>query len=120
MGVSPQRIAAYEEFWRREESDLWDWMEERLGVAYPVGERDEKAVGEARKAREKIGGKGNGKGKGGKMSEREVEEAIRVTEERLGVLKRVIREGKGGAKESSSVDGAGVGEVPVDDKGGGV
>ena len=90
-------------------------MEERLGVAYPVGERNEKAVGQARAVKEKIGRKEKGKGKkGGRMSEREVEEAIRVTEERLGVLKRAIREGK----ESFSADANGVGEESVVDEGG--
>ena len=112
--MSPQRIAAYEVVWRREDSDLWDWMEERLGVAYPVGERDAKAVGQARAVREKIERKGKGK-KGGRMSEREVEEAIRVTEERLGVLKRAIRDGK----ESPSASATGVGKASVVDGGDG-
>ncbi len=93
-------------------------MEERLGVAYPVGARDEKAVVQARAAREKIGEKGKGK-KGGRMNEREVEEAIRVTEERLGVLKRAMGEGKREIKESSAA-GTGVEEQSVDDRGGGV
>ena len=88
-------------------------------MAYPVGERDEKAVGQAKAARMKIGGKGKGK-KGGRMREREVEEAIRVTEERLGVLKRAVREGKGEGKESSSADATGVGEESVDEGGGSV
>lgn len=39
-------------------------MEERLGVAYPVGERDEKAVVKARVAREKVAGKWKEKGGG--------------------------------------------------------
>ncbi|KAA6411590.1 MAG: hypothetical protein FRX48_04870 [Lasallia pustulata] len=29
---TPERVAAYEEIWRREESELWDWMEERVGM----------------------------------------------------------------------------------------
>lgn len=40
-------------------------MEERLGVAYPVGDRDGKAVVQARAAREKISGKRKGKGEKG-------------------------------------------------------
>ena len=96
-------------------------MEERLGVAYPVGARDEKAVVQARAAREKIGGKRKGKGeKGGRMSEREVEEAIRRTEERLAVLKRAMEEGKGGAKEASSAGETAVGGEKVDEGGGGL
>ena len=121
VGISPQRIAAYEELWRREESDLWDWMEERLEVAYPVGERDEKTLVQARAARGKFGGKRKGKGeKAGRMNEREVEEAIRVTEERLAVLKRAMEEEKQGGKESSSAGETGVGGESVDDGGGGV
>ena len=116
--MSPQRVAAYEELWRREESDLWDWMEERLGVAYPVSARDEKAVVQARSAREKAGGKTKGE-KRGRMGEREVEEAIRITEERLGLLKRAVEEGKRGAKESSAGE-TGVVEESGDDRGGGV
>lgn len=97
-------------------------MEERLEVAYPVGERDEKAVVQARAAREKIAGKGKGKGeRGGRMSEREVEEAIRVTEERLAVLKRAMDAEKGGGREASSAAGeTEVAGEKVDDGGGGV
>ena len=29
---TPERIAAYEEIWRREEGVLWDWLEERVGA----------------------------------------------------------------------------------------
>ncbi len=92
-------------------------MEERLGVAYPVGARDEKAVEQARRAREKVGGKGKGE-KGVRMGERDVDEAIRITEERLGLLKRAVEEGKREVKESSA-GGTGVGEESVDDGGGG-
>jgi hypothetical protein len=28
----PQRLAAYEEMWRREESELWNWLEDRVGM----------------------------------------------------------------------------------------
>ena len=87
-------------------------------MAYPVGARDEKAVVQAKAAREKFGEKGKGK-KGGRMNEREVEEAIRVTEERLGVLKRAMQEEKRGVGKSSA-GGAGVGPESVDDEGGGV
>ena len=99
MMPSSQRIAAYEEVWRREESDLWDWLEERVGMAgssFPGGSGggDREAIAKTRKLREKSF-KGMGRAlKDLKMSEREVDEAIRVTEERLGVLKRAVREGK--------------------------
>ena len=119
MMPSSQRIVAYEEIWRREESDLWDWLEERVamqGVSYPNG-GDREAVAKARKAREKSL-KGQGKAlRDVRMSEREVDEAIRITEERLGVLKRAVQEGKGikgeleeGSEEEAAMGGDGSGE----------
>lgn len=94
-----QKIAAYEEIWRKEESDLWEWLEERVGmqgVAYP-GSNDQEAVAQARRQRAQIS-----RNKGllskladVKMSEREVDHAIRVTEEKLAVLKRAVQEKKG-------------------------
>jgi hypothetical protein len=107
MMPSSQRIAAYEEIWRREESDLWDWLEERVGmqgVSYPSS-GDREAIAKARKAREKSL-KGQGKAlRNVKMSEREVDEAIRVTEERLGVLKRAVQEGKEAQEKSEECSG---------------
>ncbi|KAK3997413.1 hypothetical protein QBC44DRAFT_315995 [Cladorrhinum sp. PSN332] len=85
----PQRMAAYEEMWRREESDLWDWIEERAGLDRlnadpPLRKRtvDPRTVEE--KLREE------------RMDERELREAIRVTEEHLQVLKSVIDKGGDG------------------------
>lgn len=73
--------------WRREESDLWEWIEERaglerLGADPPLRKRsvDPRTVEE--KLREE------------RMDERELKEAIRVTEEHLGVLKAVV-DGRG-------------------------
>lgn len=81
--ANPDRIVAYEEIWRREESDLWDWLEERVGLrrinegAMPIPKR---AV-EPRTFEEKI--------REERMNEREIEEAIRITEEKLQLLKVV-------------------------------
>ena len=101
-----QRIAAYEEIWRKEESDLWDWLEERVGMqglAYP-GAGDREAVAQARRQREQtLRSKGlRSKLADVKMSEREVNHAIRVTEEKLGILKRVVQEKKGVQDEMDS------------------
>ncbi|KAI0011623.1 hypothetical protein F4779DRAFT_572622 [Xylariaceae sp. FL0662B] len=80
----PERAIAYEEMWRREESDLWDWMEERVGLhrlngaAMPVHKR----VMEPRTVEEKL--------REERMNDREVEEAIKITEEKLQVLKSVM------------------------------
>ena len=97
---SSQRIAAYEEIWQREESDLWDWLEERVGIqglAYPDSGPDHEALAKARKQREQsLKGRATKKMLADlKMSDRTVDHAIRVTEEKLGVLKRSIEERQG-------------------------
>ncbi|KAI1116937.1 hypothetical protein F5Y14DRAFT_448730 [Nemania sp. NC0429] len=80
----PERAVAYEEIWRREESDLWDWLDERVGLhrmsegAPPIRKR----VADPRTM--------EGKLQEERMSEREIEEAIRITEEKLGILKSVV------------------------------
>lgn len=81
---APQRLAAYDEMWRREESDLWNWIEERaglerLGTDPPL--RKKRSV-DPRTVEEKL--------REERMDERELKEAIRVTEEHLEVLKSVI------------------------------
>ncbi|KAK3939875.1 hypothetical protein QBC46DRAFT_386839 [Diplogelasinospora grovesii] len=81
----PQRVAAYEEMWRMEESDMWNWIEERTGMdrlstGMPLPTR--KKVVDPRTVEEKL--------REEKMDERELQEAIRVTEEHLQVLKSVV------------------------------
>jgi hypothetical protein len=91
----PERVAAYEEMWRREESELWDWLDERVGLErlndgnLPMRKR----AMEPRTVEEKL--------REERMDEREVEAAIRVTEEKLKVLKGVMekkKDGKEGAR----------------------
>lgn len=79
---TPERIAAYEEIWRREESDLWAWLEERVGMErlHVVAAGEDKLV--ASRLRDE------------KMEAREVDNAIKVTEERLRVLKGVVEREK--------------------------
>lgn len=79
----PQRMAAYEEMWSREESDLWEWIEDRAGLERL--HRDplpRKKIVNPRTVEEKL--------REERMSERELKEAIRVTEEHLQVLKSVV------------------------------
>ncbi|KUI68327.1 hypothetical protein VM1G_04166 [Cytospora mali] len=80
----PDRIAAYEEMWRREESELWEWLEERVGMdRLNSGElHTRKRVMEPRTAEEKL--------REEHMDEREIKEAIKITEEKLHVLKSVV------------------------------
>ena len=109
---SPERIAAYDEIWRREESDLWDWLEERIrleGISYPASskQQDHEAVRKARTQREQ-----SVKGRGMQarlatesMKQREIDHAIKLTEERLQELKGSMqrkREPSAGEKPSSS------------------
>ena len=88
FSTRPERVAAYEELWRREESELWDWLEDRVGldgVAIPsLGQRQK--VLQSKEMAKKL--------RNEKMGDREVDEAIRITEERLGVLKEAVAGGR--------------------------
>jgi len=74
--------------WRREESELWDWLEDRVGLdhlyAPPLAKEQNtrqkilQARGLARMLEDE------------RMSEQQMDNAIRITEERLGVLKEAI------------------------------
>lgn len=84
------RMAAYDEMWRREESELWDWLEERVGLERLGADPPlRKRSADPRTVEEKL--------REDHMDEREIREAIRVTEEHLEVLKAVVdRRGEGG------------------------
>lgn len=94
----PERMAAYEEIWRKEESGLWDWLEERIGMqdsAYPAssGSQDPAALKKVRKQREKsLKGLGiQAKLADERMGEREMDHALETTEERLEDLKAAVQ-----------------------------
>ena len=87
---TPERIAAYEEIWRREESELWDWLEERVGMERL---RETKNPGERKNMGDRL--------RDERMEVRELDTAIRVTEEKLKVLKGVVEKKKGDAKSNS-------------------
>lgn len=78
-----QRQIAYDEIWRHEESELWKWLEDRVAM-----DRVHTAVASNRKSEPdqplqvRIQPKD--------MQEREMDEAIRVTEQRLNVLKKKV------------------------------
>ncbi len=80
----PDRLAAYEEMWRREESELWEWLEERVGLdRLNDGQlHNRKKVLEPRTVEEKL--------REDRMDDREIREAIKVTEDKLIVLKSVM------------------------------
>lgn len=81
---TPDRLAAYEEMWRREDSELWDWLEERIGLDQLHGEggNARKKAMQPRTAEEKL--------REERMDMREVEEAMRVTGEKLKVMQDVL------------------------------
>ncbi|KAI7427147.1 hypothetical protein KC336_g6067 [Hortaea werneckii] len=84
---TPQRLAAYEELWRREESELWDWLEDRVGLDHMYA--PDNAM---REDRQKVL---NARGMGRRledesMNEHQMDEAVRITEERLSALKEAI------------------------------
>ena len=91
----PDRIAAYEEMWRREDSELWEWLEERIGLEqmYAEGNNGRKKVMSPRTAEEKL--------REERLDVREVEEAMRATEEKLKVLQEAM------GRSSKVVEGAG-------------
>ncbi|TAQ86362.1 hypothetical protein B7494_g5310 [Chlorociboria aeruginascens] len=88
---TPERIIAYEEMWKREESELWDWLEERVGTERL---RDEKSTRNGKHMDDKL--------RAERMEQREVEAAIRVTEEKLNVLKGAV--GKKAIKVQMDID----------------
>ena len=96
--TAPERVAAYEEIWRQEESSLWEWLEDRVGLdglAVPGLARQES--GKQRKLNAKVMGD---KLEEERLSQRQMDEAIKVTEERLQALKVAVakKKQKGGAK----------------------
>jgi len=89
-----QRFAAYEEMWRKEESELWDWLEDRIGMdllSDPSTVRAKKPAASKSKTKSK---NIEAKVREERMSEREMEDAIRVTQERLQVLQRAVEKQK--------------------------
>ncbi len=88
---TPERVAAYEEIWRRGESELWEWLEERVGMdKVRVGGR----VEEVKNAKEKL--------RDEKASQREIDVAIQVTEEKLKALKCAVEKKKGTTSPAAS------------------
>ncbi len=88
-------------------------------VSYPVPNSDAEALKRLKKQRQQSlkGKEVRRQVEGMRMSEREVENAIRVTEEKLGVLKRAVEEGKGEKSEKGAEgpDGGGSSKSPVEE-----
>ena len=101
------RIAAYEEIWRNEEAGLWDWLEERVGLtgdnAFPDQVGRKQAGSEGRQEADGSWSRGPMVDHSSSMSDRELDWAIKLTEEKLRLLKRKVENGKRNrAKDTSS------------------
>lgn len=112
------RLAAYEEMWQREESELWSWLEDRVGIEglglndHSKQERKKASALTAKaktKERQKIlSGKDVEARLGAeRMTEREMEDAIRLTQERLDIMKGMIEKKKSARAGSRATEGKG-------------
>ena len=113
--TSHDRIVAYEELWRAQESELWDWLEDRVGLSElglgDVGKDRKQYLNfqkqDPSKQRAKImaGKDVERRMREEKMSEREMADAIRVTQERLDVLRGVYERRRERESKSGSENG---------------
>ncbi|KAL4870590.1 hypothetical protein BDV12DRAFT_165862 [Aspergillus spectabilis] len=102
----PQRLAAYEEMWRKEESELWNWLEDRVGM-------DKMAIPKVSRQSEPRISRSNRRPQNERdlrdsleeetLSDREMDHAIRSTRERLDTLERILtkRRSQSPAEEST-------------------
>jgi hypothetical protein len=88
-----QRQAAYDEIWRHEESELWKWLEDRVAL-----DRVQASVATGRTYQND---NSQVRMPPANMKEREMDEAIRITEERLKVLKQKVEKDKAKTKTKS-------------------
>ncbi|CAG7925545.1 unnamed protein product [Penicillium olsonii] len=95
----PQRLAAYEEMWRREETELWNWLEDRVGMDGMVFPNAYRAP-EPHPSRRSSGGSATNERelasrlRDEKVSDREMDHAIRTTRQRLDVLEEMMSKRK--------------------------
>ncbi|CAI6336951.1 unnamed protein product [Periconia digitata] len=78
-----QRQVAYEELWRHEEAELWKWLEERVAMDHVHSSVAGGRVTYGQDMQDKLLSES--------MRERQVDDAIRTTEERLSALKRAVK-----------------------------
>lgn len=94
-----ERLSHYDDLWRREESDLWDWLQDRAGVdgaiirdSLKTQTLQDKDTKQKLKQRQKLLKSKDlqSRLREEKKSMKEMEEAIRVTQERLDSLQRAL------------------------------
>ncbi|KAL3483475.1 hypothetical protein BJX62DRAFT_249466 [Aspergillus germanicus] len=90
----PQRLAAYEEMWRKEETELWNWLEDRVGMdGIPVPTVNRQFESRLpRKGRKLQTAERELKDSltEDTLSDQEMDHAIRTTRERLDTLERIL------------------------------
>nr|POE59200.1 putative membrane protein c20f10.07 [Quercus suber] len=84
------RVRVYEGLWQREESELWDWLEDRVGLDSMYASREQRE--RQRTSTSRAMGK---QLETEKMSHRQMDDAIQLTEERLLALKDAVQRKKG-------------------------
>ncbi|EER27331.1 hypothetical protein D8B26_006616 [Coccidioides posadasii str. Silveira] len=102
----PERLLAYDELWAKEESDLWDWLEDRVGMdglAIPAAGIEN---GNSKQRRKRVHKDAEARLRDERMSEREIVDAIRVTQKRLETLQQVIDRRKLDRQRGESEDRA--------------
>ncbi|KAH7408493.1 hypothetical protein DE146DRAFT_646354, partial [Phaeosphaeria sp. MPI-PUGE-AT-0046c] len=88
-----QRQVAYEEIWRHEESELWNWLEDRVALDRVQSSYAGGSIREDKNDQVPL--------QPANMNEREMDEAIRITEERLKVLKQKVEKDKSKTRTKS-------------------
>ncbi|KAJ5271599.1 hypothetical protein N7524_004868 [Penicillium chrysogenum] len=91
----PQRLAAYEEMWRREETELWNWLEDRVGMdgmvfpnvyRSPEPHPSRRSSGASTSDERELAARLREE----KISDREMDHALRTTRQRLDVLEEMM------------------------------
>ncbi|KAH6625770.1 hypothetical protein C7974DRAFT_456064 [Boeremia exigua] len=90
-----QRQVAYDEIWRHEESELWKWLEHRVAIDRVQHEAAYKFTPDAAQRVEPKN-----------MKEREIDEAIRVTEQKLAELKGSVEKERLRSRTNSPMEKA--------------
>ncbi|KAI5285267.1 hypothetical protein KEM54_000701 [Ascosphaera aggregata] len=90
------RIALYEDLWLRQEHELWEWLEERVGLndhTYLPSQHESRNVQNNRVRRQLANAERtlDAHIEMGRMSQQEMEEAIRLTQARLEVLQKAVQ-----------------------------
>ncbi|OQV05273.1 GRAM domain-containing protein [Cladophialophora immunda] len=109
-----ERLAAYDSLWSREENEFWDWLESRASIdTISLREKSATSFGRPNKdenrdtakqrltqkqrqkrSRSSAGQDVEARIKEEKFSQREMEDAIKVTKERLEILEKVMEKNK--------------------------